>query len=119
MCPKCVQGKSKQGKEEQGGVMKPDIVFFGEGLPDKFHHALEKDKAEVKGAIPFCPSTVIVTCKLFSCTGGSAHCYGIFSESQTSVPNSQYVPHPSHTIANSWRVLFCSCIIHACDLCSI
>ena len=66
MCPKCVQGKSKQqGKGEQGGMMKPDIVFFGEGLPDKFHHALEKDKAKVKGAIPLCPSTVIVTVSLY------------------------------------------------------
>ena len=98
MCPKCAQGKSKQqGKEKGGGVMKPDIVFFGEGLPDKFHHALEKDKAEVKSTILLCPSTVIVTYKMFPCTGGSAHCYGIFSESQTSVPHSQYVPHHSHT----------------------
>lgn len=26
------------------GVMKPDIVFFGEGLPDSFHTAMAKDK---------------------------------------------------------------------------
>lgn len=24
--------------------MKPDIVFFGEGLPDKFHSAIDADK---------------------------------------------------------------------------
>lgn len=24
--------------------MKPDIVFFGEGLPDSFHYAMAKDK---------------------------------------------------------------------------
>lgn len=24
--------------------MKPDIVFFGEGLPDNFHKAIENDK---------------------------------------------------------------------------
>lgn len=24
--------------------MKPDIVFFGEGLPDNFHKAIEEDK---------------------------------------------------------------------------
>lgn len=24
--------------------MKPDIVFFGEGLPDSFHRAIEEDK---------------------------------------------------------------------------
>lgn len=26
------------------GVMKPDIVFFGEGLPDSFHSAMAQDK---------------------------------------------------------------------------
>ncbi|XP_076175109.1 sirtuin 1 [Ptiloglossa arizonensis] len=26
------------------GIMKPDIVFFGEGLPDAFHDAMSKDK---------------------------------------------------------------------------
>ncbi|XP_066147437.1 NAD-dependent protein deacetylase sirtuin-2 [Euwallacea fornicatus] len=25
------------------GVVKPDIVFFGENLPDKFHHSMEQD----------------------------------------------------------------------------
>ncbi|KOX72208.1 NAD-dependent protein deacetylase sirtuin-1 [Melipona quadrifasciata] len=28
------------------GIMKPDIVFFGEGLPDAFHDAMAKDKDE-------------------------------------------------------------------------
>lgn len=27
--------------------MKPDIVFFGEGLPDVFHRTLEQDKLSV------------------------------------------------------------------------
>ena len=27
-------------------VMKPDIVFFGEGLPDHFHTNIAKDKSE-------------------------------------------------------------------------
>jgi hypothetical protein len=26
-----------------GGLVKPDIVFFGEGLPDKFHSLLPRD----------------------------------------------------------------------------
>jgi hypothetical protein len=50
LCPKCMQEEEKgeqQGEEESAGVMKPDIVFFGEGLPDEFHHALEDDKTEV------------------------------------------------------------------------
>lgn len=28
------------------GIMKPDIVFFGEGLPDAFHDSIAKDKDE-------------------------------------------------------------------------
>ena len=28
-------------------IMKPDIVFFGEGLGDEFHNAVAKDKNEV------------------------------------------------------------------------
>ncbi len=31
-------------EEGCGGPVKPDIVFFGEGLPDKFHRAWEKIK---------------------------------------------------------------------------
>lgn len=28
------------------GIMKPDIVFFGEGLPNTFHEAMSADKTE-------------------------------------------------------------------------
>lgn len=28
------------------GIMKPDIVFFGEGLPDTFHEAMAEDKLQ-------------------------------------------------------------------------
>lgn len=28
------------------GIMKPDIVFFGEGLPDTFHEAMAVDKSQ-------------------------------------------------------------------------
>lgn len=33
----------------QSGIMKPDIVFFGEGLPDAFHSAMtiDKDKCDL------------------------------------------------------------------------
>ncbi|XP_025203668.1 NAD-dependent protein deacetylase sirtuin-1 isoform X1 [Melanaphis sacchari] len=34
-CPICVNS---------AGIMKPDIVFFGEGLPDSFHKAIDDDK---------------------------------------------------------------------------
>lgn len=28
------------------GIYKPDIVFFGEGLPEAFHEAIEVDRLE-------------------------------------------------------------------------
>ncbi|XP_071439884.1 NAD-dependent protein deacetylase sirtuin-1 [Hetaerina americana] len=58
MCPKCSQsstGSSFNANDKRGewyrdlaaqGVMKPDIVFFGEGLPESFHHAMAKDKEQ-------------------------------------------------------------------------
>ena len=33
---------------EQPGIMKPDIVFFGEGLGDEFHKSVAVDKNEVR-----------------------------------------------------------------------
>ena len=39
---------------EPPGIMKPDIVFFGEGLGEEFHTAVAIDKDEVKPwIIPF------------------------------------------------------------------
>lgn len=38
-----------EGEEFAVGVMKPDIVFFGEGLPDAFHEQLQEDKSKVRG----------------------------------------------------------------------
>ena len=40
MCPQCAE-------KDVDGVMKPDIVFFGEGLPKSFHSQLERDKVKV------------------------------------------------------------------------
>lgn len=42
LCPECPPG------EEAGpmAVMKPDIVFFGEGLSPEFHQAMARDKAQ-------------------------------------------------------------------------
>lgn len=39
-CPVCVSDS------EELAVMKPDIVFFGEGLPEEFHSTMAKDKDE-------------------------------------------------------------------------
>ena len=38
---------SKVVTPEQPGIMKPDIVFFGEGLGDEFHKSVAVDKNEV------------------------------------------------------------------------
>ena len=38
---------SKTIPEEPPGIMKPDIVFFGEGLGDEFHKSVAIDKNEV------------------------------------------------------------------------
>ncbi|EEC07078.1 sirtuin type, putative, partial [Ixodes scapularis] len=40
LCPECPPG------EDAMAVMKPDIVFFGEGLSPEFHQAMARDKAE-------------------------------------------------------------------------
>ncbi|CAI9621101.1 unnamed protein product [Staurois parvus] len=39
-CPRCPT-------EEPLAIMKPDIVFFGENLPEQFHRAMKYDKDEV------------------------------------------------------------------------
>ncbi|KAK2584401.1 hypothetical protein KPH14_006783 [Odynerus spinipes] len=54
LCPKCrvnaLPSISESNPNENyrdlvsQGIMKPDIVFFGEGLPDAFHDAMAKDK---------------------------------------------------------------------------
>lgn len=38
-CPKC--------PDIPLAIMKPDIVFFGENLPEMFHRAMKQDKDEV------------------------------------------------------------------------
>uniref|UniRef100_H2YKD8 Deacetylase sirtuin-type domain-containing protein n=1 Tax=Ciona savignyi TaxID=51511 RepID=H2YKD8_CIOSA len=35
LCPQCTEEK---------GILKPDIVFFGENLPEHFHRQMTKDK---------------------------------------------------------------------------
>ncbi|KAJ3272306.1 NAD-dependent protein deacetylase sirtuin-1, partial [Borealophlyctis nickersoniae] len=39
-CPKC-------SDESEYGIMKPDIVFFGEKLPDEFDHRFAEDRTKV------------------------------------------------------------------------
>ena len=40
MCPKCPE-------DEDYRIMKPDIVFFGEKLPDEFDRRFAEDKEKV------------------------------------------------------------------------
>lgn len=37
---------SKCSPTDELAIMKPDIVFFGESLPDEFHHQMDEDKQE-------------------------------------------------------------------------
>ena len=52
-CPRCSAQPPQSGDDNDDDhsqvltIMKPDIVFFGEGLPDVFHHTLEQDKLSV------------------------------------------------------------------------
>ena len=48
-CRVCPPNEETEKEDEDGvGIMKPDIVFFGEGLPDTFHEQLQQDKTEVQ-----------------------------------------------------------------------
>ena len=66
-CPRC-SGKMLQSAEDNDDdehsqvltIMKPDIVFFGEGLPDVFHHTLEQDKLSVSNIALYCVQSPIV-----------------------------------------------------------
>ncbi|XP_063217308.1 NAD-dependent protein deacetylase sirtuin-1 [Bacillus rossius redtenbacheri] len=52
VCKRCSDGIVPQFGDDyrqdasKVGVMKPDIVFFGEGLPERFHDCMAKDKDE-------------------------------------------------------------------------
>ncbi|KAF0301188.1 NAD-dependent protein deacetylase sirtuin-1 [Amphibalanus amphitrite] len=47
-CPRCPASASvvsiASGNDRPPSIMKPDIVFFGEGLPDEFHRSMELDR---------------------------------------------------------------------------
>ena len=58
-------------EDKQPGVMKPDIVFFGEGLPASFHSQLQKDKAEVLHHV--------MSCVIINCTGRPVDSDGLIS----------------------------------------
>ncbi|KAG1676272.1 NAD-dependent protein deacetylase sirtuin-1 [Nymphon striatum] len=45
-CLKCEDVEGCSEKLLMPAIMKPDIVFFGEGLSDEFHHAVAEDKNE-------------------------------------------------------------------------
>lgn len=58
LCPKCSEMQSEEAAAaavaagtssstlSAQAIMKPDIVFFGEGMPDEFHRAMAMDKEE-------------------------------------------------------------------------
>lgn len=77
LCPKC-SDCSKPGEEASTStaalsaqpIMKPDIVFFGEGMPDEFHRAMALDKEEcdliiVIGSSLKVRPVALIPCKIF------------------------------------------------------
>jgi len=47
MCTKCVEGhETLETMTSPKAIMKPDIVFFGEGMPDEFHRSMALDKED-------------------------------------------------------------------------
>jgi len=47
LCTKCVQPhESLETMTSPKPIMKPDIVFFGEGMPDEFHRSMAMDKED-------------------------------------------------------------------------
>lgn len=53
----------------QRGIMKPDIVFFGESLPDEFHDMIDRDKEKcdllivMGSSLKVCP-VALIPCSL-------------------------------------------------------
>ncbi|CAF0901640.1 unnamed protein product [Brachionus calyciflorus] len=43
-CDKCSQIVKDESEEKLIGILKPDIVFFGEGLPEIYHKSINEDK---------------------------------------------------------------------------
>ncbi|KAL1117544.1 hypothetical protein AAG570_003860 [Ranatra chinensis] len=64
-CPKCSEASSP---DEDKGVMKPDIVFFGEGLPESFHSAMGRDKDECDLLIVIGSSLKVQPVSLIPCS---------------------------------------------------
>ena len=43
MCTRCTKSSTKNSNKNRPAYVKPDIVFFGEGLPNRFHEKLPND----------------------------------------------------------------------------
>ena len=52
--PICDQCLGKSDDVAAAGIVKPDIVFFGEGLPEEFHHQIHHDKGKVCVCVCVC-----------------------------------------------------------------
>lgn len=71
-CPRCPA-------DEPLAIMKPEIVFFGENLPEQFHRAMKYDKDEVDllivigsslkvRPVALIPSKLVMTFTAYFCT---------------------------------------------------
>ena len=73
--PLCIKCPSAPGSDGEGlpsptaqPIMKPDIVFFGEGMPDEFHRAMAFDKEECDLIIVIGSSLKVRPVALIPCT---------------------------------------------------
>jgi len=73
--PLCTKCPSAPGSDGEGlpsptaqPIMKPDIVFFGEGMPDEFHRAMAFDKEECDLIIVIGSSLKVRPVALIPCT---------------------------------------------------
>ena len=68
-----------------GGIMKPDITFFGETLPDPFFKAIKQDVSK-------CDLVIVIGTSLK--VGGSVHL--LLKHVEDEVPQVSEVPLPRH-----------------------
>lgn len=82
-CPRCPA-------DEPLAIMKPEIVFFGENLPEQFHRAMKYDKDEVDLLIVIGSSLKVRPVALIPSKSGyleglDVRCYGLRASKETRV----------------------------------
>ena len=84
MIPRCTTCPS----DVELAVMKPDIVFFGEGLPEEFHQQMEQDKEHCDLLIVMGSSLKVRPVALIP-SESSAHRHGLVAQSAPRRPHTK------------------------------